>query len=450
MLRLLLCYQNPPNNFFDDHYEPISLIMKTGEVPPKNACFECYNPPVFYVIGAVSANALRSLGLDVATVQKTLQFQNCFYNILTLLVVYLILMKFPFLSPFSRDTAFAAACFLPRHIYMAAIFSNDNLTYLGVALCTYLMLAALEFKQSWRVAGVLLGIAASLAIFAKYTGFVVLPMIAVTCIALAARKPGEGSGKPLRLMFIALLPPLLLLGSYMATNYKDYGEALPWNEKFLDTGKIQPHDADPLNFFSFTPWSYLREPIQTPGQLHSFWTLIYTNTWFDTEPKFLHYTDWNKEWWTQYWSWRTGDSPFPATQPPLTTATRIMAAGLLTVGLIPLFLVVAGLITCIRELSARNDNWSAMGKNLPLIILLAGNSAIVVALVLKAPVFSSMKASYFLCSLPAFVVLAARGAQLFENKPPARYLLILSSILIASLATVHVMHIAWDIRSWVY
>jgi hypothetical protein len=450
ILRLLLCSQNPPTNSFDDHYEPVSLIMKTGEIPRKDACFECYNPPVFYSIAAVTANALRSLGLSVDTVQKALQFQNCFYNILTLLIVYMILKKFSNLTEFSRLFAFGTVCFLPRHIYMAAMFSNDNLGYLGVAVCTYLMLVTLERREPWWLFAVLLGMAASLTVFVKYTGFVVLPMIAIAYLTLAARKAEERRSRPFAMMFIALLPPLFLLGSYMVTNYKDYGDLLPWNEKFLDTSKIQPRDDEQLNFFSFTPWQYIREPVQVPGQLHSFWTLIYTNAWFDTEPKFLHYTDWDKGWWSQYWTWRRGESTFPAAQIPLSTLTRTFAVGLLTFGLIPLFLLLAGMIGSIHKFSTGTDNCVTIEKCLPLLILLAGNAALVIWLTLKAPVFSSMKASYLLGSLPAFGVFIAQGAQLFEGRCWWRYIISFALIMLVLFTSLHVMRIAWSIKSWSY
>ena len=446
ILRLLLCSQNPPTNSFDDHYKPISLIMKTGEIPRKDACFECYNPPVFYSIAAVTANTLRSLGWSVDTVQKALQFQNCFYNILTLLVVYLILKKFSCLTEFSRFFAFGTICFFPRHIYMAAMFSNDNLGYLGVSVCAYLMLVTLERREPWWLFAALLSMAASLTVFVKYTGFVVLPMIAIAYITLAARKAEERRNRPFAKMFIALLPPLFLLGSYMVTNYKDYGDLLPWNDKFLDTNKIQPRDKEPLNFISFTPWQYIREPVQVPGQLHSFWTLIYTNAWFDTEPKFLHYTDWDKDWWSQYWAWRTGESMFPDAQIPLSSVTRILAAGLLALGLIPLFMFLAGIIGSIRKFFSGKDNCVTIDKYLPLLILLTGNAALVVWLTLKAPVFSSMKASYLLSSLPAFGVFTAQGVQLLENRRWLRYFISFTLTMLVLFTSVHVMHIAWSIK----
>ena len=443
-MRLLLCSQNPPNNSFDDHYEPVSLIMKNGEIPRKDACFECYNPPVFYSIEALSANGLRGLGWSVDPVQKALQYQNCCYNILSLVFVYLILGRFSRLSAFARLFAFGTVCFLPRHIYMAAMFSNDNLGYLGVAMCTYLALVIQEREEPWWWAA-LLGIAVSSTVFVKYTGFVVIPTVAIAFAPLLARKAVARRWKPVAMMCMALLPPLCLLGSYMVTNYKDYGNVLPWNDKFIDTGKVQPRDREALNFLSFTPWHYLGEPLQVPGQLHSFWTLVYSNAWFDTEPKFLHYTDWDKGWWTQYWSWRTGDSAFPAQPAPLSTLTRILAGGLLILGLVPLCLVAAGVFDGMRALLPR-EHWTKNGPFLPLLVLLASNGAIVVWLAIKAPVFSSMKASYFLSALPAFAVFSAQGVQQLMKRPWAKYFISSVLMLLVLFTSVHIMHIAWSIK----
>jgi hypothetical protein len=31
---------NPPENAFDDHFKPVKLIMQTGKIPAKDACFQ--------------------------------------------------------------------------------------------------------------------------------------------------------------------------------------------------------------------------------------------------------------------------------------------------------------------------------------------------------------------------------------------------------------------------
>src|SRR5262245_43707070 len=83
-LRLLLCWVNPPLNSFDDHFSPIFLIIKNGSIPAKNACFECYHPPVFYSLSAMIGNVLSNFVADLQSLLKPLQFVNCLYSILTL------------------------------------------------------------------------------------------------------------------------------------------------------------------------------------------------------------------------------------------------------------------------------------------------------------------------------------------------------------------------------
>src|SRR5437764_14482096 len=106
---------------------------------------------------------------------KLLQFVCCFYGIATLGVCYVILRKFP-LSAFSSAIAFGAICFLPRHIYMSAMNSNDTISYLCVAISIYLSIVALERKLApLRLA--LLSIVLTVTLFTKYTAFAVLPSV---------------------------------------------------------------------------------------------------------------------------------------------------------------------------------------------------------------------------------------------------------------------------------
>src|SRR2546429_750057 len=187
LLRLLLCWFNPPQNAFDNHYEPIFLIMQTGAIPAKDACFQCYHPPVFYWISAIIGKMAVSGGITPAHMMKLLQFVCCFYGIATLGVCYLILKKFP-LSAFSSAIAFGAICFLPRHIYMSAMNSNDTISYLFVAISIYLTIVALEHKLA-PLRLVILSIVLTVTVFTKYTAFTVLPAV------LAGR--GWGPSTPL-------------------------------------------------------------------------------------------------------------------------------------------------------------------------------------------------------------------------------------------------------------
>ena len=130
VLRILLYWANPPDNYFDNHFMPIIMIMDSGTLPAKDACFQCYHPPFFYWTSAMIGKAAEAMKIKMSQLLKLLQFLSCFYGICTLGIIFLILQKLP-LSGFSRLLAFCAVCFLPRDIYMSAINSNNNRTLLA-------------------------------------------------------------------------------------------------------------------------------------------------------------------------------------------------------------------------------------------------------------------------------------------------------------------------------
>src|SRR5581483_4848725 len=169
------CWVSPPENAFDNHYEPIQMIMETGGIPAKDACFQCYHPPVFYWISAMIGKAALHAGLTMPHVRKLLQCVCCGYGVLTVGVCYLILKKFP-LSEFARLLSFGAVCFLPRHIYMSAMNSNDTISYLFVAVTVYLAVLAFERRLSPVTLGAL-SVVLTIALFTKYTVFAAIPAL---------------------------------------------------------------------------------------------------------------------------------------------------------------------------------------------------------------------------------------------------------------------------------
>jgi len=444
-LRLLLCWANPPDNTFDNHFRPISLILETGHIPAKNACFECYNPPVFYLGSALVAKLLFQSGATEELVTKALQLVNCLYGILTLPVIYLILRRFR-LSDFSRLLTLGVICFLPRHIYMSAMHSNDGLTYLAVAVCAWLLLVAIDRELRWPWA-LVLGASLSLAIFVKYTAFVVLPMAALPLAALLIVGSELPRPRVAAALVLALLPPLLFLGSYMVQNVKDDGRLLPWNDNMFDTSVKQPRDPGGASLVNFKPWQFIVEPIVVPGQMQSFWTLVYCGTWFDCEPKFTNFTDRNETWWSQYCYWLGGKETFPNSAPPLSVSTRLLAGGLIAGGLVPLGLIFAGLFGSLRRLASRKGPGLSIesAKLLAFPTLFVFNAAGIVLLALKAPVYSSMKASYFLNSLPFFALFLALGLEAARERKGLVAPLGMALVLLMAFAALHVLDIAWSL-----
>ena len=439
-LRLMLFWINPPDNAFDNHFEPILWIMNTGTIAPKDALWQSYQPPVFYVISAAVGSLERNAGVPPPAIFKTLQFVSALYGILTLGVILLILKRVP-LSDFSRLVAFATVCFLPQHIYQTALHSNDTISYLGVALCAYLMLVA---HQRGFTAGfsVLLCVAATLTLFTKYTAFVVLPMMVALLLPELWRpaSPPQPRRTATRLLLIAV--PLLVLGAYGLANLHRYGHALPWNTAMLDPSKTQPRAAGGLSFFNFKPWTCIATPLLAPSNLDSFWTLIHARMWFDMEPKFLFFLDQNRAWWEHYYAWLRGEQAFPEgfAWSPL---TRFMGSALITLGLVPLALLWIGLARSARAgfyvtPQAGGRRWTGMQI---FAALLVSNAAGVLYLTMRSPVYSSVKAIYFLVSLPAFAVFIGLGMAAIERHRRARALIVASLVGLFALVTFHIIQI---------
>jgi hypothetical protein len=409
-IRLLLYWVNPPGNSFDNHFEPIFMIMNTGCTPAKDACFQCYHPPVFYWISALVGDSAKNFGLTLNGLTKLLQFLPCLYGVLSLWVWYLIAEKLP-LSGFARFFAFAAACILPRHVYMSAMNSNDTLSYLLVSVCVYLLLVIVEERLSVRKLAAL-SVAITLAVFTKYTAFAILPTACAVFAAAFSRRLIQRSKRNCLLVCIAFLLPLTMLTSYMVHNTRRYGTALPWNVTLYDPSVDRPRDPGGISFVTFKPWEEIEAPILAPGRLNSFWTMLYGGMWFDTEPYFVSYLDTDSGWWDRYYDWYRGKGAFPGENHGQSRITRWCGSSLETLGLVPLALVMIGLCRYFRgkkaflaESAARTEVVLTL---LPLLFLC--NAAGIVALTLKLPVYNSIKASYLLNSVPFFMVFMGFGA----------------------------------------
>jgi len=443
LLRILLCWSNPPGNFFDNHFEPILLIMKTGAIPGKNDCWQCYHPPVFYWISAMAGHVAIHMVTTISQLLKFFQFIVCFYGVLTLGVLYLILNKLP-LSDFSRLLAFGTACFLPRHIYMSAINSNDTISYLFVALSIYLLLIAIERKFPFLLL-LTVGIVISVTLFTKYTAFVVLP-VALIVFATCFQKRLFASRKHALLSFVlALLIPTMILTGYLIWNKKHYDSPLPWNVNRSDPSLTQPRDRDHFDFFTFKPWENIDPPVIVPGRMHSFWTLVYSGMWFDNEPKFLYFLVANQSWWDHYYAWLRGEENFPEDSPTISRLTKFLGAGLLIFGLFPLLLMLRGLGNFFLRSWRSHMSAEEVVKMSIFPTLLLSNIVVVIALAVRLPIYAAAKASYFLNSLPAFIVFLSLGLMTCEKRKHLKWTVIIVFSLLFSLASVHTLHIVLSV-----
>jgi hypothetical protein len=435
VLRLALFWVTPPQLALDNHYEPILLFLNTGEIPDKFACFQCYQPPVFYAVSALFGKIFLGLGAGTPALFKFLQFINCLFDVLTVWVAYLIMRRLP-LSGFARTIAFGTLALLPRHIYMAAMHGNDTLAYLLVALSLYLLLFIVE-RRDRPIHLVLLSVAISAALFTKYTTFALLPAVALTLLMLLAPPFGLKLKQVAAKGALVLLLPLVLFTGYMAHNQQQYGTPLPYNDRIYDPATKQPRDPGGADFTSFKPWLFVESPYLKPGQVSSFWTLVYSSMWFDTEPKFLMFMDSDRYWWIGYYQWLQGGAPYP--EQPRQGSSMFMSVGsaLESLGLVPLFLGVSGIAVLLGRLLARRE-WLDFSRYQMFLVLMLCNAAGIILLAMKMPVFTAMKGSYLLNSLPAFGVLIALGVSYWERYRPAKLVM---SCLFSALFLVVLLHL---------
>lgn len=420
--------------------------MDSGAIPAKNACFQCYHPPVFYYVSAIVGNVATAFDVGIHELRKLLQFMNCLYGILTIGIVYLILGRLR-LTNFSRLLSFGVVCFLPRHIYMSAMNSNDAMSYLFVAVSIYLLLVMFQKKLS-----ILLVLAASaalsIAVFTKYTAYAVLP----AAIASFALLYWKGRSLPRKRIAVScgvlLFMPAVLLGVYWVSNTSNYGTPLPWNIAQLDPSATQPRDSKgPLDFVSFKPWESMKTLMIVPGEMHSFWTMVYSGMWFDNEPKFLYFLDSGTKWWMHYYAWLRGEERFPGENTSLSILTQVTGSGLIGLGLPPLLLIIIGFGLCFkairRSLIDGGNVEMAVMSIFPMLLIV--NAGIAISLALRLPVFSAAKASYFLVSMPALAVFLGLGLQWAERR---KWLIWIASVvfgLLFTLVTLHIVQLWWSI-----
>ncbi len=164
--------------------------------------------------------------------------------------------------------------------------------------------------------------------------------------------------------------------------------------------------------------------------------------WFDTEPKFLYYMDSNITWWNHYGRWIRGEGKFPGNNHSISEVTLWEGSVLITMGLVPLILAFIGGCYYIGQLKDfYKFNWMELNKLSIFPVLLITNAAGIIQITLKLPVFSTIKASYFLGSMPAFAVFLAKGLMAYEKQTIVKWAIIIIFGALFVMVSLHILHI---------
>ena len=135
-IRLIVFYVSPPSNSYDNHLEVIDEYSTNNARPLPFSCWECYQPPTYYALSAITYNTAQYVGFSNNICWKLIQLINPLLSILTMLLILRIFnlfgvahgIKLLYLSFF---------IILPRDIFTSAMIGNDYLLVFSTIASLY-------------------------------------------------------------------------------------------------------------------------------------------------------------------------------------------------------------------------------------------------------------------------------------------------------------------------
>jgi hypothetical protein len=417
-LRVWLGLMLPPQFAYDDHYPPIQIIAHEHRLPRPDECWECYQPPMYYIVAASTyaaaetiASVLGSAAADVTSAaRKSVQLLSVASGCLTLLICLAIVRRSGIGAGWTEPIALGAVAFLPQHIYMSVMATNDALTYLIASLAIWATLRAQAAHwplHSTALAGALAGA----TILCK--GYGLITAVAIVAVGTffiwrgrSRLEPTATHRWPRFFASVALVGSCAAVGSGATVrNFALYRTPLGFSESAMHTQP--PGSIAKLDFLSFRFVDLLHRPWVHVSHLSSVWTELYARYWFDYEGMTLTLalsSEWQQhmrslhlargakatqEDWMRLLQWDTGDVP----KVPRAVAIVSYFAGLpITAALL------AGTLLSLRRLG-RDFSTSL------LLIHLALCLTVPVVHVVRWPVFSAIKSTYTLSAISSVPVL---------------------------------------------
>lgn len=224
---LLVAFSPTPFGYvWDFYHEGVRILWRTGHLPASTDCWQCYHPPLFYLLGlplyafgrfmsgdssASDTHGLRWLaGLGIVGAAVTIYYGYRLLRLFrcrggSLLIGTALLASFPvlFISSYGAEADVVLTAILSAFIYY---FARD-------------------FVRSGRtLSAIRLGILAGAAAATKYSGLVAV----VSAMIFFAIRVVSGPSRPVALRNAAIVFSLCLIvgGWKYADNYRRYGTPL--------------------------------------------------------------------------------------------------------------------------------------------------------------------------------------------------------------------------------
>jgi hypothetical protein len=385
ILRVIVWAANPPNNCLDDHLEPIAKYAVDGWRPSPESCWQCYQPPVYYVVAATVLRATIYLTDDAMAGWKAVQAVSALASIGTMMLTHLILWLWYPSDRHPCRLALLIMAILPVDIYAAGFIGNDAMLvcWSTLAVAGYSVLA--RTARFWTGTA-LLSVGAILAVWTKQSGAVtlLLPCIVLSRLVLHEMRLDRisflrSNQMP---MLVCLLLTLPIAMSDEIWRAGKTGIFLFSNQHVFRFADDQPpRSFDKVSLASFRVVSLMKEPVMSDATLASLPTELFARTWFDYEPRYL----------------------------PSSSLAAWCARLLYLVGLPFVLLTAAGAVQGLKR-SLREP------AILPCLLLFVAFLAVPLLQTIRFPHFSSMKAVFVLPAVSIAAMMLVPGIRLLLER----------------------------------
>jgi hypothetical protein len=362
------------------HLEYIDYIKTHWKLPRANEGWQMYQPPLYYVIGALlsvpfsgkgfnpeSIAVLRGLGLVIGIVQFTLVF----LSLRLLFPGRLGLQLFGLLL----------AAFLPESLYVSHYITNEGLSAALTTAAVYFCLRVLKSETESPILFAGLAVCLGAALLTKFTGVLAVPFIGLALLSRTGfRRTAKPIIRPMTLCWTSIFC-LAICGWHYLRVWRQFGHPLLGN-------------WDPVAGFNW----WMEDGFHTPGYFFRAGAVL-SNPWHCGFSSFfdgLYSTLWGDGLW--------GGVVSLGARPPWNY--ELMAAGFL-LALFPMALIAAGSVVALKRFVARpQPEWF-------LLLGLAGSTfAALLYMNLRLPFCGQAKAFY---GMTAVLPLCAFGVLGWET-----------------------------------
>ena len=375
------------------HVEYVERIAETWRPPIATDGWEMFQPPFYYYVAAVVYRLFGWLGRE--STLKAVQYLGALVGFGLVVLAWLYARLFFPKDPPAQWAATAFAAFLPMRLYMNPLITNEVFAGTVIAAAAYLLLAVGARRNVSIRSTALVGVAVGLGFLSKFTGLFTFLAGCVLYGLGVRRDPAPRAWGRVGVYVVAVL---LVSGWFYIRN------AIRFDDPFIG-------NWDEASGFHYE---------QNPGYRTVGFYLRFGSVFFH-HPERARWMSWLDGNFASMWS--DGHGNFFVQDAP---GVWFPMGVLLLFAAPPTAAIVLGLVATLA--AAFRD--PARSRDVVLAAIPIWTWASLISFTMEVPMFSTVKAFFFLSIVPILGVYLARGRRLLDRWRIAR--LVLDGSIVAS------------------